>query len=59
MKTGAKVVIFSEVRKKVCNGFIEVCNRFTLFLKVQIKQPILHHKIRSCAERHSIKNRKI
>lgn len=58
MKTGAKVVIFSEVRKKVCNGFIEVCNRFTLFLKVQIKQPILHHKIRSCAERHSIKNRK-
>ena len=59
MKTGAKVVIFSEVRKKVCNGFIEVCNRFTLFLKVQIKQPILHHTIHSCAERHSIKNEKM
>ena len=31
------------IKKKVCNGFIEVCNRFTLFLQIDEKPSILQH----------------
>ena len=53
LKTDAKVAIFSRSEKKVRNGFIDECNRFTLFLRGRLKDAFLRKDPRlSAAPEH-------